>query len=86
MVATRDDGETINQVDRNRNAYLDDGDAVEKTTFVGDRHGADVVNGADNQVPVTATVDRPSGLGPLGWIAVVLALVALAVYAAGLFG
>ena len=46
MVATRDDGETINQVDRNRNAYLDDADAVEKTTYVGDRHGADVENGA----------------------------------------
>jgi hypothetical protein len=86
MVATPDDGETLNQVDRNRNAYLDDADAVEKTTFVGDRHGADVGNSADKRVPVTAAVDRPSGLGPLGWIAVVLALLALAVYAAGLFG
>ena len=87
-MGTPDDGETLNQIDRSRNEYLDldDADAIEKTTYVGDRRGADVGNGADTPVPVTAPVDRLSGLGPIGWLAVVLAGLALAVYAAGLFG
>jgi len=86
-VGTPDDGETLNQTDRNRNAYvdLDDADAIEKTTYVGDRHGADVGHDAEDTVPVTAPVDRPNGLGPVGWIAVVLAALALVIYASGLF-
>jgi hypothetical protein len=84
-VGTREDGETVNQVDRNKNVYLDDADAIEKTTYAGDRHGTDVGDDANEAVPVTAPVDRPSGLGPVGWIAVVLAALALAVYGAGLF-
>jgi hypothetical protein len=85
MVPTPDDGETLNKVDRNANVYLDDADAVEKTTYVGDRHGADVGHDAQDTVPVTAPVDRPKGLGPIGWIALVLAALAFAIYASGLF-
>jgi hypothetical protein len=75
--------ESLNEVDRNKNVYLDGADAVEKTTYSGDAHGADV---GDNQgYRVTAPVSRPGGLGAIGWITLVLALLALAIYATGLF-
>jgi len=60
-------------------------DAVEKTTYVGDVHGADARGRESGAAPVTASV-RSGGSSPLAWIAALLALGALAVYAAGLFG
>jgi hypothetical protein len=58
-------------------------DAVEKTTYVSDVHGADVEAGS-RPVPVTASV-HAGGASPIAWIAALLAVLALAVYAAGLF-
>ena len=79
------DGDSRNELPRNTNVDLGDADAVEKTTYLGDRHGADVGGEADRPVPVTSSVRIERGLGPLGWIATVLALLPLAVYGAGLF-
>ena len=64
---------------------LSGADAVEKTTYVGDVHGADV-HGTNNVPPggVTASV-RSGGTSPIVWIAAVLAILALVAYAAGLF-
>ena len=76
--------ESLNEVDRNNNVYLDDADAVEKTTYASDAHGADVGDTKPG-LHVTAPVDRPGGLGTMGWIALVLAALALAIYASGLF-
>jgi len=83
-VAARD-GESVNEVPRNANVDLGDADAVEKTTYLGDRHGADVGGKADAPVAVSAPVRSERGLGPIGWVATLLALLALAIYAAGLF-
>lgn len=78
--------ESLNEVDRNRSVYLDGADAVEKTTYAGNAHGADVGgNNAEHGLRVTAPVKRSEGLGALGWITLVLAVLALAVYATGLF-
>ena len=63
---------------------LSGADAVEKTTYAGDVHGADV-NG--NNVPpggVTARV-RSGGTSPVVWIAAILAILALVAYVAGFF-
>ncbi len=77
--------ESLNEVDRNKSVYLDGADAVEKTTYAGNAHGADVGGNAEHGPRVTAPVKRAEGLGALGWIALVLAALALAVYATGLF-
>lgn len=82
---TTPNDESLNEVDRNRSVYLDDADAVEKTTYAGNAHGADVGGNTDPGPEVTAPVNRPDGLGALGWVTLVLALLALAVYATGLF-
>jgi hypothetical protein len=73
---------------RNRNEapYIGGADAVEKTTYASDVHGAEADGSAARPVPVTATVGHDRGLGPVGWIALVLAALVLAAYAAGLFG
>ena len=59
-------------------------DAVEKTTYVADVHGADVGDAATRGVPVTATVPS-GGTSPIVWIAAILAALALVAYAAALF-
>ena len=64
--------------------YLGGADAVEKTTYVSDVHGAEVEE-REEIVDLTATVPHQGGLGAVGWVAIVLALVALLAYAAGLF-
>ena len=79
------DSESLNELPRNADVDLGDADAVEKTTYAADRHGADVGGDAHQPVAVTASVRSERGLGPLGWIVALLALVALAIYAAGLF-
>lgn len=72
--------------DRNSEPYIGGADAVEKTTYASDVHGADANGAAESPVPVTASVGHDHGLGVVGWVALVLALLALAAYAAGLFG
>lgn len=71
--------------DRAQTPYLGGADAVEKTTYASDVHGAEADGAADSPVRLTATVGHDSGLGLFGWTAVALALVALVAYAAGLF-
>ena len=70
---------------RNTEPYLGGADAVEKTSDLGDVHGADVNEPAQAPVEVAATVPHRGGLGPIGWIVLVLAVLVLAAYAAGLF-
>jgi hypothetical protein len=60
-------------------------DAVEKTTYVADVHGAEVEEREPPPVPLTATVSSGGGFGALGWAAILLALLAFATYAMGLF-
>ena len=70
---------------RNAEPYLGGADAVEKTSDLGDVHGAGVNEPMQTPVGLTATVPHRGGLGPIGWIVIVLAALALAAYAAGLF-
>ena len=60
-------------------------DAVDKTTYVSDVHGSGTEEGQTRPVPVTATVSSGRGFGALGWGALLLALLAFAAYAMGLF-
>ncbi len=60
-------------------------DSVDKTTYVSDVHGSDVGAGQTRPVPLTATVSSGGGFGALGWGAILLALLAFAAYAMGLF-
>jgi hypothetical protein len=60
-------------------------DAVEKTTDVADVHGAEVEEREPPPVPLTATVSSGAGFGAIGWAAILLALLAFATYAMGLF-
>jgi hypothetical protein len=84
-MVTNPNDESLNEVDRNKNVYLDDADAIEKTTYAGDAHGADVGEDAKPGLEVTAPVNRPGGLGTVGWITLAVAALALAIYATGLF-
>ena len=84
-MAARND-ESLNEVPRNANVDLGDADAVEKSTYLGDRHGAEVCGDADEPVPLTAPVRHDRGLGAIGWITALLAALALVIYAAGLVG
>ena len=70
---------------RNDQAYLGGGDAVEKTTYVSDVHGAGVNDAAHAPVGLTATVRHAGGLGAIGWILLVLVVLVVVAYAAGLF-
>jgi hypothetical protein len=60
-------------------------DSVDKTTYASDVHGSGVAKGQTRPVPVTATVRSGGGFGALGWVALLLALLAFAAYAMGLF-
>jgi len=71
--------------DRDDQAYLGGGDAVEKTTYVSDVHGAGVNDAEGATVGLTATVRHSGGLGALGWILLVLVVLVVVAYAAGLF-
>ncbi len=71
--------------DRNTQPDLGDADAVEKTSALGDVHGAEVNDPAHERVEVEATVPHRRGLGPIGWIVIVLAALVAVAYAAGLF-
>ena len=70
--------------DRNSQPYIGGADAVDKTTYAGDAHGTDTAESASSTGRYTATV-RSGGMGWLGWLALGLAALALAVYAIGLF-
>lgn len=69
--------------DRATKPYLGGADAVEKTSYLGDAHGTDP-NHVDDR-PVTATVRHAGGLGLIGWIVLVAAVLIALAYAAGLF-
>ena len=69
--------------DRVSKPYLGGAESVEKTTYAGDAHGTDPNDTA--RPPVTATVRPGSGLGTIGWIVLVLAVLVAIAYAAGLF-
>jgi len=73
-------------LDRNSEPCIGGADAVEKTTYVSDVHGAEADGEAVFPVPITAAVPREHGLGLMGWAAVALAVLAFVAYAAGLFG
>jgi hypothetical protein len=60
-------------------------DAVEKTTYSADASGAEVEERKRDPSSVTATVGHEGGLGPLGWVALVLAAVAFLAYAGWIF-
>jgi len=70
---------------RNTEPYLGGADAVEKTSDLGDVHGADVNEPSQTPVEIAASVPHARGLGWIGWIVLVLAVLVLAAYAAGLF-
>ena len=63
---------------------LSDADAVEKTTWVADVHGADTEASGQRGVEVTAAVHADSA-SPIAWIAGVLAVLALVAYGAAMF-
>ncbi len=60
-------------------------DSVDKTTYVSDVHGSGAGSEQTRPVPLTATVSSGGGFGALGWGAILLALLAFAAYAMGLF-
>lgn len=70
--------------DRDGEPDLGGADSVEKTTFVSDVHGAGVNDAEGRPVSLTAAVPHSGRLGPLGWVLLVLAVVVLVAYAAGL--
>lgn len=70
---------------RNTEPYLGGADAVEKTSTLGDVHGSDVNDDAQVPVGLTATVPHRGGLGAIGWILLVLAILVAVAYATGLF-
>ena len=70
---------------RNTEPYLGGADAVEKTGDLGDIHGADVNDPGQGPVETTATVRHDGGLGAIGWILLVLAILVAVAYATGLF-
>jgi hypothetical protein len=72
--------------DRNDAAYVGGADAVEKTTYVSDVHGAEVEEREQQAGLVAAEVPHDRGLGVMGWAAVLLAVLTFVAYAAGLFG
>ena len=69
---------------RNTEPYLGGADAVEKTSTLGDVHGANVNDAAQAPVGLTATVPHRGGLGAIGWILLVLAILVAVAYATGL--
>jgi hypothetical protein len=77
---------SVNQPrDRNSEPYIGGADAVQKPSYSADVHGAEA-RGDDNAPGgVTATVPSRGGLGPLGWVVLVIAALVFAAYAVGLF-
>ena len=73
-----------NQTDAVPDPVLSGADAVEKTTYVADVHGADVGARKVDGEPVTASVPS-GGAAPIAWIAAILAILALVAYAAAMF-
>jgi hypothetical protein len=69
--------------DRNTEPYLGGADAVQKTTYNADVHGAESAGATETVGGVTAAVPSRRGLGPLGWTVLVLATLVLVAYAAG---
>ena len=72
------------QTDAAPDPILSGADAVEKTTYVGDVHGADAEERTTDRVPVTASVPS-GGASPIAWIAGILAALALIAYAVAMF-
>ena len=70
---------------RKTEPYLGGADAVEKTSALGDVHGAGVNDAAESPVGLTATVAHRGGLGAIGWILLLLAILVTVAYATGLF-
>ena len=70
---------------RKTEPYLGGADAVEKTSTLGDVHGADVNDAERAPVGLTATVPHRGGLGAIGWILLLLAIFVAVGYATGLF-
>ena len=70
---------------RKTEPYLGGADAVDKTSTLGDVHGSDVNEPTDRSVETTATVPHTGGLGAIGWILLVLAILVAVAYTAGLF-
>ena len=68
-----------------REAALGGADAVEKTSYAGTAHGAEPGDAPEQNAAVTAQVGSGGGPGVFGWVAGLLALLALAAYAAGMF-
>ena len=67
---------------RDPEAALGGADAVEKTTYV---VGKGTDPRATNAGKPIATVSAGRGFGPIGWIVVVLVVLAVAAYALGIF-
>jgi hypothetical protein len=70
---------------RQTEPYLGGADAVEKTSTLGDVHGANVNDAAPPPVGLTATVPHSGGLGAIGWILLIVAVLVAVAYATGLF-
>ena len=70
---------------RNTEPYLGGADAVEKTSALGDVHGASLNDAAKAPAGLTATVPHRRGLGGIGWLLLVLAILVAVAYATGLF-
>jgi hypothetical protein len=79
---------TVNANNRDRNAQPDlgDADAVDKTTYVGHAHSTDTAESAAHSAPVTAAVRTNGGMGLLGKVTLILAVLVLLAYGVALFG
>jgi hypothetical protein len=69
---------------RKTEPYLGGADAVQKTSTLGDVPGSEVNDPAHAPVESTATVQHNGGLGAIGWILLVLAILVAVAYATGL--
>jgi len=68
----------------NPESALGGADAIEKTTYAGNAHGTEPGRRGVGDEPVTARV-RSGGPGVIGVVVGILALLAFAIYAIGLF-
>ena len=68
----------------NPESALGGADAIEKTTYAGNAHGTETGTRGAKDEPVTAQV-RSGGPGMIGVLVAILALLAFAIYAIGLF-
>jgi len=71
--------------DRASKPYIGGADSVEKTSALGDVHGAEVNDAEVAPVGLTATVRHRGGLGVLGWVVLLLVVLVIIAYAAGMF-